>query len=186
MLRSRYSWAVLLVGLALLGGAWIAVSQEPAATVMEADGLVEAPAAGYLAPAFTLTSTMGEQVALSDFRGQPVVLNFWATWCPPCRAEMPQFQQVSVRYRGQATILGIDQGEPQSLVTDFANSIGVTYPLLLDSDNAVSRQYDVNALPKTLFVDSDGVIREIYTGIINRAVLEDRIERLLAEDAAQE
>jgi len=181
MLKSRFAWAILLVGIALLGFGWIAMSQESAVELAETEGLTEAPIAGYLAPQFTLNTTAGEEVNLIDYRGQPVVLNFWATWCPPCRAEVPHFQESSIKYNGQAVILGVDQGEPDSIVRDFGASFGLSYPLLLDQDSAVNRQYGVAALPTTIFVDSNGIVREVFTGIINRAVLEERIERLLAE-----
>jgi peroxiredoxin len=179
--KSRYFWSILLVSLALLGVGWIAVSKEPANPDLESSDLVEAPIAGYRAPQFTLSSTLGEEISLADYRGQPVVLNFWATWCPPCRAEVPHFQDASVKYNGQATILGIDQGEPLPIVADFASSFSLSYPLLLDPDSAVNRQYGVAALPTTVFVDSNGLVQEVYTGIVNKAVLEDRIERLLAD-----
>ena len=181
MLKSRFEWVILLLGVALLGGGWIVYSQEAAEPAFNADGLSEAPIAGYLAPSFTLTSLQGEEVSLADYQGQPVVLNFWATWCPPCRAEIPHFQDASIKYNGQAAIIGVDQGEPRTLVSDFAAEFGVTYPLLLDPDNDVNRQYQVQALPKTVFIDANGVVREVFTGIINGAVLEDRIERLLQE-----
>ncbi len=181
MLKSRLFWAIALVVVALFGLAWIAYSQEPVAQTAGASGLTEAAIAGYLAPQFSLNNTYGEEVTLADFRGQPVVLNFWATWCPPCRAEIPHLQDASTKYNGQASIVGVDQGEPLSVVADFAASFGMTYPLMLDTELVVSRQYGVVALPQTYFIDADGVIREVYTGIINRAVLEDRIEKLLAE-----
>lgn len=181
MLKSRFAWTVLLVALALLGVAWIDYSQEPVQPAIDTTGLQAAPIAGYLAPEFTLNSTLGEEVALSDFRGRPVVLNFWASWCPPCRAEVPHFQNSSVKYGDQAVILGIDQGEPLGVVADFGAGLGVTYPLLLDGDNAVNREYRVTALPQTVFVDRDGIVREVFTGVVNQAVLEDRIERLLTE-----
>jgi peroxiredoxin len=181
MLKSRFEWVILLVGVALLGGGWIAYSQEPAEVAFDSEELTEAPIAGYLAPAFTLDTYQGESVSLADFQGQPVVLNFWATWCPPCRAEVPHFQDAGLKYNGLATIIGVDQGEPNSLVSDFAAQFGVTYPMLLDPDNDVNRQYRVRALPTTVFIDSNGVVREVFTGIINGAVLEDRIERLLEE-----
>lgn len=180
MLKTRFEWAVLLVGLALLGLGWIAYSQESVDAEV-ASTLTEAPLAGYLAPDFSLPNLAGDTITLRDLRGQPVVLNFWATWCPPCRAEMPHFQEASIKYNGLATIIGVDQGETESLVSDFAASYGINYPLLLDTDNRVNQQYGITSLPTTLFIDSRGVIRETFSGIISAAVLEDRIERLLAE-----
>jgi cytochrome c biogenesis protein CcmG/thiol:disulfide interchange protein DsbE len=181
MQKSRLGWAIALVAIGLLGLLWISYSKEPPIGAAAEAGLTEAAIAGYLAPQFTLKNTFGEEVSLADFRGRPVVLNFWASWCPPCRAEIPHFQDASTKYNGQAVVLGVDQGEPLSVVGDFGAALGITYPLLLDSDNSVSRDYGVAALPKTVFIDSDGVIREMFTGIVNRAVLQDRIEKLLAE-----
>lgn len=181
MLNSRFAWSIFIVTLALAGTGWIALSQEPVTTFNPGSDLTEAPIPGYLAPQFILNSTVGEEIAMQDYLGRPVILNFWATWCPPCRAEVPHFQDASVKYKGRAIILGIDQGEPQSVVTDFANSFALSYPLLLDQDNSVNRQYGVSALPTTVFVDAQGIVREVFTGIINGAVLQDRIENLLAE-----
>ena len=181
MLNSRFTWSIFIVTLALLGIGWIALSQEAVTSLDPGSDLTEAPIPGYLAPTFVLNSTLGEEMAMEEFLGHPVVLNFWATWCPPCRAEVPHFQDASVKYNGRVTIVGIDQGEPQSVVTDFANSFALSYPLLLDQDNSVNRQYGVSALPTTVFVDAQGVVREVYTGIINGAVLQDRIENLLDE-----
>lgn len=180
MFNSRFTWAVVIVMAGLVGLAWIAYSQVPPTEVEDGGLDTEAPFPGYDAPDFRLTSTMGEEIQLSDYIGQPVVLNFWATWCPPCRAEIPHFQASSVKYNGKAVVLGIDQGEPQSIVADFGSSLGVTYPLLLDTDNSVNRAYAVRALPTTVFIDSRGVVKEVYSGIVNQAVLEDRIEKLLA------
>lgn len=181
MLKSRFSWTILLVGLALLGIGWIAVTQEYSNQISNNSELVEAPIPGYLAPKFSLISTTGEEVNLADYHGRPVVLNFWATWCPPCRAEVPHFQSASVKYNGQAIVLGIDQGEPLSIVADFGTSFGLSYPLLIDENSEVNRQFGVVALPTTIFVDADGIVREVYTGLVNKAVLEDRIDRLLME-----
>jgi peroxiredoxin len=181
MLKSPFGWTILLVGLALLGVGWIAYSQEPVASFNVSEELSEAPIAGYLAPAFTLTTTQGEELSLSDFHGQPVVLNFWASWCPPCRAEIPHFQESSVKFNGQAVILGVDQGEPLPIVADFGAALGVTYPLLVDQTNAVNQSYNVRALPTTIFIDANGIVREVFTGIVNGAVLNDRIGKLLAE-----
>ena len=94
---------------------------------------------------------------------------------------MPHFQAVSVKYNGQVTVLGIDQGEPPSIVSDFGNALNISYPLLVDQDNSVNRTYGVAALPTTVFIDGEGVVVEVFTGIVNQAVLEDRIERLISE-----
>ena len=181
MLKSRFGWTIVILSLALLGGAWIFFSQEPTFQIGDLSNLTEAPIAGYVAPEFTTFTIQGEELTLSDFRGQPAVLNFWASWCPPCRAELPHFQAASLKYNGQATILGIDQGEPPSVLADFGAAMGVTYPLLLDENSAINRLYGVVALPTTVFVNADGVIQDVYTGIINRAVLEERVERLLRD-----
>jgi cytochrome c biogenesis protein CcmG/thiol:disulfide interchange protein DsbE len=181
MLKSRFGWTLILVGVAVLGLGWIGYSREQEATPIGDQYLTEAPMAGYLAPGFSLTNTLGDEVSLADFRGQTVVLNFWATWCPPCRAEMPEFQNASVKYNGQAIILGIDQGEPSSVVSDFGSALGISYPLLLDQTSVVSRAYNVTALPTSFFIDRQGVVREVVTGMVSKAVLQDRIDRLISD-----
>lgn len=168
----------------LLGTAWIVVSREP----VQQSGpitLTEAPIVGYRAPDFTLQTPLGETVTLSDVMarsgGQPVVLNFWASWCGPCRVEMPDLQRAAMKYNGRAAIIGVNQGEDPATVTDFGNEFAITYPLLVDQDNDVNRTYNVNSLPTTIFIDAGGVVREVNVGILTQAVLEDRIENLLAE-----
>ncbi len=177
--RSRFSWSLYIIATLLLGSAWILHSREPVDALMSASSAVSAPAVGYMAPDFTLPTLNGESFALSDQLGRPLVLNFWATWCPPCRAEIPFFQAAARKFHGQVTIAGIDDGEPAPLVATFANEMGMRYPVPLDQDGAVSRAYRVNSLPTTFFVDSSGVIHSIHIGIISQAVLEERIMQLL-------
>lgn len=176
---TRFTWTLILIATALLGTAWIALSQEPVAQLADASGLTEAPIAGYLAPDFTLNTTSGQAVTLSDLRGQPVVINFWATWCPPCRAEIPHFEAAATRFDGQVIILGVNQAESLITVNPFVREFGMTYPVPLDENNTVSQLYGVSALPTTLFVDSHGVVREVFPGTMTQAVLEDRISQLL-------
>lgn len=186
MARTRFEWSIWILLAALLGTGWIVVSRSP---VTESRGitLTEAPIVGHLAPTFTLPTTTGESVALASYfgetaeTGQPVVLNFWATWCGPCRIEMPHFQDASLRYKGKVVILGVNQGESVETITAYAESIGITYPLLVDADNQVSLTYNVNNLPTTIFIDRQGIVREVVIGTMSKGVLEDRIERLLRE-----
>jgi peroxiredoxin len=182
-MRNRFGWTVLLVLVTLLGSAWIAVNREQVLEFSGVPNLTEAPLAGYLAPDFTLQTIQGESVTLSDLRGQPVIVNFWATWCPPCRAEMPDFQSVHQDYNGRVTLLGVNQGETAPVITTFAAEVGITYPMLVDADSAVNQTYGIRALPTTIFVDADGVVREVYSGILNKAILESRVENLLKEQA---
>ncbi len=178
---NRFQSTILILFVALLGGAWIVISREDVLQFTGRPELTEAPLAGYLAPDFTLPTIQGEWVTLSDLRGRPVVLNFWATWCPPCRAEIPDIQRVHERLGHRVHILGVDQGEMANVITPFGLEMGITYPLLVDADSQVNRAYGINALPTTLFVDAEGVVREVFTGILNRAILESRIEKLLRD-----
>lgn len=186
MLRSRFEWAILIVIVVLLGGAWIVDSRE---TVVEPENflLTEAPIVGHLAPEFAALTPDGETIRLADYvdrdgnEGQPVVLNFWATWCGPCRIEMPHFERASLNYDDRAAILGINQAEPADRIATFGQNTRVTYPLLVDEDMTINQQYSVSNLPTTIFVDGRGVIREVFVGTMNQAVLESKIEGLLAE-----
>ncbi|MFW5940242.1 MAG: TlpA family protein disulfide reductase [Chloroflexota bacterium] len=179
MPQSRFTWTLLLIGSFLLGVAWIMESREEPTTAEAASSVMEAPAAGHLAPDFTLETLNGDSFTLSDYRGQPVVLNFWATWCPPCRAEIPFFQAASRTYNGQVAVVGIDDGEPRGIVAPYVAEMGMTYPVPLDETSEVSRRYRISSLPTTFFIDSAGTIQNIHIGILNQAVLDDQISQLL-------
>ncbi len=179
MPRSRFTWTLVILGALLLGTTWIFLSQESVYELNLIDNMVEAPAVGYQAPDFTVPTMTGETFTLSDQRGRPLVLNFWATWCPPCRAEIPFFQAASRKYNGQVTVVGVDDGEPIELVAPFASRLDIAYVIPMDEDGAVSKEYRVHSLPSTFFIDEGGVIRYIHIGVINRAVLEDKIAQLL-------
>jgi len=184
MLNSRYERTVVWLALALLGGGWVIVSKAPA-TRSQAGVLVEAPIADHLAPDFTLNTPIGESVSLTDLvdrqgdGGRPVVLNFWASWCGPCRVETPELQNASLKYGNRVAILGINQGESAQTITEFGLSYGLSYPLLIDQDNTVNQEYGISGLPTTVFIDRKGVVREVFIGILSKATLEDRLNRLL-------
>ena len=132
------------------------------------------PAEGELAPDFALASPGGERVALSDFRGKTVILNFWATWCTPCRKEMPDLQAVWEE-RGEGrdlVVLAVDVGESADAVTDFMESLGLTFPVVLDADGAVADHYGLPGLPSTFFIDAGGVLRSQVLGPVFGELLE--------------
>lgn len=179
-MRERLEWIALIVLAGLMGAGWIYVSRETNANAGPTP-LTTAPYVGNLAPDFTLQSIDGREIALRDFTadgGTPVVLNFWATWCPPCRVEMPYFENVNNLYDGEVAVLGLNQAESAEVMAAYARDHGLTYPLLIDGDMRVNNLYGVLNLPTTIFIDRNGVVREVLIGTISQAVLEDRIEEL--------
>ena len=133
-------------------------------------------ALGRLAPNFRLPNTHGEVIKLSDLRGQYVLLNFWASWCGPCRAEVRDLSELSERFPEVLTVLGINQQELPEIVIAFKSQFSVAYPLLLDFRCQVSSTYAISTgLPVSLLIDQKGVIREIYWG----ALSEEQYEYLI-------
>ena len=123
------------------------------------------------APDFSVETFDGETLRLSDLRGQVVVLNFWASWCPPCRWEMPFFETISQEYKDRGVVfLGIAISDTIEDASDFADSAGVTYPLALDATNEIARDYETLGLPTTFLIDKDGVIQR-RLGVANEGVL---------------
>jgi cytochrome c biogenesis protein CcmG/thiol:disulfide interchange protein DsbE len=164
-------WTPLILLVLILGSAWIWLSRVPTGSAAPTVDRPAAPAIGYPAPDFALTTLSGEEFKLSSLRGAPVVLNFWATWCPPCRAELPELKSASERYAGQVAVIGVNQAETAATVAKSAPELGLTFPIPLDQSGAVSRLYGVRSLPTTFFIDRDGVIRQIQSGPLTEAVL---------------
>ena len=124
-----------------------------------------APREGALAPDFLLPTLDGKTVRLSDLRGKGVVINFWATWCPPCRKEMPQLVAAYQRYRNDGLeVVAVNVGEPEDRVRQFAEEFGMRFTVALDKIGAVARTYSLLGLPTTFFVDRQGVIRIVHAG----------------------
>ena len=122
---------------------------------------------------------------LSDLRGRVVVLNIWASWCPPCRAEMPALQVLHEQRAGQGVVvLGINSTvqDSEQAARDFAAEYGLTFPIALDRDGEATRLYQVRALPSTFFIDRQGIIRRVVVGgPLNPSVLETTVLDLLGE-----
>jgi cytochrome c biogenesis protein CcmG, thiol:disulfide interchange protein DsbE len=124
---------------------------------------------GALAPDFLLERLDGGELRLSDLRGQPVVLNFWATWCAPCRQEIPQFVDAYERYRDQGlVVVGVNMQEGKSIVRPYAEDFGMEFPIAIDVDGEVGDAYRLLGLPVTYFIDHEGVVRSVFTGPFER------------------
>jgi len=169
--------------LLLAGALWIWFSRVSSQEALAGSGV--APRPGFQAPDFNLPTPQGAQFSLSALRGQPVIINLWASWCPPCREEMPALQKVYEAYHVQGLeILAVNatsQDDVQAAV-EFSTRLGLTFPILLDSDGRVSRFYQLQSLPTTFFVGRDGSIREVVIGgPMAEALLRVRVERLLGE-----
>jgi cytochrome c biogenesis protein CcmG, thiol:disulfide interchange protein DsbE len=120
---------------------------------------------GALAPDFLLGRLDGSELRLSDLRGQPVVLNFWATWCAPCRTEIPQFVDAYARFRDQGLlVVAVNMQEGKSIVRPYAEDFGMDFPIVIDVDGEVGDAYRLLGLPVTYFIDREGVVRGAFTG----------------------
>jgi len=126
-----------------------------------------------------LGSNLFNRVSLSDLRGKVVVLNFWATWCPPCRREVPNLQAVHNEYgpRG-VVVLAVDVQESLDTVGKFAMDNGITFNVWLDEDGWASTVYGVRSLPTTFFIDRQGVIRSIHFGAMSREQISAQLEKM--------
>jgi peroxiredoxin len=175
---------MILIGLTLvLGSAWIAFSRSLANTLTLSDettSLEPAAVVGHPAPDFTLLTLDGETVRLSDFKGKPVLINFWATWCGPCRAEFPDFQKASVDNADNLVIIGINNTstDQKEQVPAFVKEFGITYPIVLDESGDTAKAYGILGLPTSIFIDRNGNVNEIFTGPINKAYIEAKLSEL--------
>ena len=147
---------------------------------------VEGTQVGNLAPDFQLQSLDGQTVSLGNLRGKPVLINFWATWCPPCRSEMPYMQEIYEEWSDKGlVVLAINTGESSSKVRGFLESHGFSFPVLLDADLLVALRYDVvryNKLyiPTTFFIDRDGIIQEKVIGAFpSKGAIEKRLDKIV-------
>jgi peroxiredoxin len=132
------------------------------------------------APDFTLRSLEGRNLRLAEQRGQVVLVNFWATWCGPCKQEMPHLNRLYDKYRSAGfVLLGVNVDEDPKQAAGVASRLGVRFPVLFDADKLVSRLYDLQSMPATVLIDRDGRVRYLHRGY--REGVEEAYERQIRE-----
>ncbi|HEX7439811.1 MAG TPA: TlpA disulfide reductase family protein [Caldimonas sp.] len=155
----------------------LAVGAALAATAVTA---VPAIAPASAAPDFTLRTMGGPNLRLQEQRGRVVMVNFWATWCGPCRQEMPQLNRLYEKYRASGfVLLGVNVDDDALKAADVAGKLGLKFPVLLDTDKAVSRLYDLSTMPSTVLIDRDGKVRFVHRGYLTG--YEDNYEKQIRE-----
>lgn len=181
----RRLWAIIVGVVLIVAGIWLISSRTPLATfwgalIGETNLAQSSLVAEQAAPDFELKSLAGETIRLSDFKGKPVLLNFWATWCGPCRAEFPELQSAAVEYKDKVVIIGINMttNDTPTQVPAFVAEFGVTFPIALDETGEVSRAYQITGLPTSVFIDRDGIASEVRLGAINKAYIEAILSKL--------
>jgi peroxiredoxin len=172
---------ILYFILLALGLAWIFVSTDKSGA--STSGKIPAPQQGFLAPDFELKTPTGETIELSDLRGKAVLVNLWATWCPPCREEMQTIEKVYQEYKEQGfTVLAVNmtyQDDPLA-VMPFVNEQKLTFPILLDESGHMGNANQLRSLPSSYFIRRDGIINEVVIGgPMSEALLRTRIEDIL-------
>ena len=134
-----------------------------------------APEINNRAPSFSLNTVNSNEISLNDLFGKAVIINFWATWCIPCRTEMPELQDLYDQFDGNIRILGINQGENPQHVAQWMNDFKLTFDILLDPMRTVTQLYQIRGQPSTYVLDSNHVIRAIYYGPVSKEQLEQDI-----------
>ena len=189
-------WAAALGVVVLLVASWVALSTEPAAdsdlvrltdpnATVPAPGLGGIDVVGQPASATAYTTFDGETTSVAAHAGTPVVLNFWASTCPPCITEMPAFERVHQAAGGQVTFIGLATTDPESQARALAEQTGVTYELGFDPTGEIIRQFGAVSLPTTVFVGADGTIAESTTSALDEAEIREKIRDHFGVEVAE-
>lgn len=184
LLHNPRRWWAFTLTILLLGLGWTWYSRVPPSVASA--GQIPSPREGFPAPDFSLkTLENGETVSLADYRGRVVIVNLWASWCGPCRAEMPALQMVYAAQQARGLeVLAINSTvqDSEAAAGAFVQEFHLTFPVLLDQTGEVGQRYRLLSLPSTFFIDRKGVIRSvIFGGPMAEAVLLSKVEDLLME-----
>lgn len=176
--------AMLLIGFGLIA---VGVAAMTLITLRRSQGLGQEISAvpvtvDYPAPSLSLTDLEGVTRSLSDYQGQVVLVNMWATWCPPCREEMPTLESFYQSYREQGfVIIGLNDGDAAVDVRDFVESYGLTFPIWLDPTYISESVFNTMNLPSSFVIDRQGQVRLQWVGMIDRAKLEEYVVPIIEE-----
>lgn len=184
-MKKGVKWSILLVSLAVVfaGVVWVTNRPVPPTNELKSSeqNISVAPMTGYRVPPFSLPSFPDSKpISLADYQGKPVFINFWASWCPPCQAESPDLVKAYAKYGDKVQFIGVDLTSQDALpdVTAFLEKYGIKYPIALDTKGTVAKQYQVLAIPTSIFVNRQGIIVERYVGAITPQVLEGDLQRI--------
>lgn len=181
----KKSWlamlAVVLIGTTFAFNQSSQAGQMPGNNTATGNQVPTRPMPGFKAPDFTLVDNNGHSVKLSDLRGKKLFINFWASWCPPCKAETPDLVAVSQKYKGQVEFYGVNMTTSDSVESAkaFIQQYGIKFPILFDQNGDVAQKYQVISIPSSFTVDQNGIIVDRRVGQMTGAAMEDSIARLL-------
>ena len=184
--QNNTRWIVVGVGLILIGVAlflvWSGFHSLSNSTLASEEMSVEPMAVNYPAPQLELQNINGKDELLADFRKNILLVNNWATWCPPCKAEMPTLEAYYESHAAQGfMIVGIEAGDPQATVSQFVQSLGLKFHVWVDLQNASLAVFKNENLPNSYVIDRTGTVRYAWTGAISRAMLEQYVTPLLSQ-----
>jgi cytochrome c biogenesis protein CcmG/thiol:disulfide interchange protein DsbE len=139
---------------------------------------VKPPTTGTRLQDFALKDLSNNEIKLSRMGGKPVLINFWATWCIPCKSEMPLLEQYYLKLKDKIAFYGIDQQETTNVIEPYLKGNGITFPILMDETGEVTRTYFIQGFPTTFFVDGDGILRALQIGPLTIDEIKTNLEKL--------
>ncbi|WDL95366.1 TlpA family protein disulfide reductase [Alicyclobacillus sp. ALC3] len=174
-------WSMIGAGVTVLLLTVLTPHPKASAPIATNPSAITHPFEGYSAPPFTLTQlSNGQSVSLAQYAGKPIFINFWASWCPPCRAETPDIVQAYRKYGNKVSFISVNLTNQDTLpnVQAFVKKFGIQYPVLLDKTAAASNLYDVIAIPTSFFINRKGLIVARFSGAIPHAELTSMLNRI--------
>lgn len=182
--QKPYPFIPMAAGLLLIGFAFVFVTSPKSRSNSESLSSVQPVSVNYPAPELSLENINGQAESLADYRDRVVLVNNWATWCPPCKAEMPTLAAYYNEHKTEGfTIIAIEAGDPMDAVVPFVQSYNLEFPVWLDPNGTSLRAFGNGSLPNSYVIDRSGTVRYAWTGEINKAMFEKYVTPLLTEDS---